>query len=90
MNARSRKIVKAQEDRVYLNMADAFIKISILVADDIWGVTPEDTAKFVRGFEECVAGYGEEGIAKIDDELAERGIEVNITDHRKGKGGTKI
>lgn len=77
MNANNRKFRSAKDERIYLNMADEFIKIAILTADDIWGVTPEDTGKFIKAFEEVVNGYGEVGVAEIDKELAERGIEVN-------------
>lgn len=78
MNATNRKFQSAKEYRVYSNMADELIKIAILTADDIWGVTPEATERFIKAFEEVVNGYGEIGVAEIDKELAERGIEVNV------------
>jgi hypothetical protein len=76
MNATSKKVNENRDNLRYLKMAEAFIKTAILTADDIWGVTEEDTKKFIHAYEEVVNGYGEEGLARLDEELAERGIEV--------------
>ncbi len=79
MNALGKKIAERRQQDVYLNMAETFIKAAILTADDIWGVTEDETAKFIKGFQEIVNGYGEVGVSEIDRELKERGITVAIT-----------
>lgn len=68
-----------RENQLALAAADMCIKAAILVIDDMWGANEEITDRFIHGYAEVINGYGEEGgIAALNQELIERGINVDL------------
>jgi hypothetical protein len=80
MNAISKKVTRSREQRIVTSAAETMLKAAILAADDIWGVDEETTRKFINVYADIINGYGEEenGVALMDAELIERGIDVFI------------
>lgn len=80
MNALNRKVTRSREQRIVTSAAETMLKAAILAADDIWGVDEETTRKFINVYADIINGYGEEenGVALMDAELIERGIDVFI------------
>lgn len=80
MNAMSKKVTRSREQRIVTSAAETMLKAAILAADDIWGVDEETTRKFINVYADIINGYGEEenGVALMDAELIERGIDVFI------------
>lgn len=85
MNALNKKVSRSREQRIVTSAAETMLKAAILAADDIWGVDEETTAKFIQVYADIINGYGEEenGVALMDAELIERGIDVFI---KKARG----
>lgn len=80
MNALNKKVNRSREQRIVTSAAETMLKAAILAADDIWGVDEETTRKFINVYADIINGYGEEenGVALMDAELEERGIDVFI------------
>jgi hypothetical protein len=80
MKAMSKKVTRSREQRIVTSAAETMLKAAILAADDIWGVDEETTRKFINVYADIINGYGEEenGVALMDAELIERGIDVFI------------
>lgn len=79
MNVMSRKTVRERNRTLGGNLAEIFLKLSILTADDVWGgIDGKEIERFIDAYGEYVEGYGELGVAKIDEELAFRGIKVEL------------
>ena len=80
MNATSKKVIRSREQRIVTSAAETMLKAAILAADDIWGVDEETTRKFINVYADIINGYGEEkgGVALMDAELEDRGIDVFI------------
>ena len=80
MKAMSKKVTRNREQRIVTSAAETMLKAAILAADDIWGVDEETTRKFINVYADIINGYGEEenGVALMDAELIERGIDVFI------------
>lgn len=80
MNALNKKVSRSREQRIVTSAAETMLKAAILAADDIWGVDEETTRKFINVYADIINGYGEEenGVALMDAELQERGIDVFI------------
>lgn len=85
MNALNKKVTRSREQRIVTSAAETMLKAAILAADDIWGVDEETTRRFINVYADIINGYGEEenGVALMDAELIERGIDVFI---KKAKG----
>lgn len=80
MKAMSKKVTRSREQRIVTSAAETMLKAAILAADDIWGVDEETTRRFINVYADIINGYGEEenGVALMDAELIERGIDVFI------------
>lgn len=80
MKVMSKKVTRSREQRIVTSAAETMLKAAILAADDIWGVDEETTRKFINVYADIINGYGEEenGVALMDAELIERGIDVFI------------
>lgn len=80
MNALNKKVSRSREQRIVTSAAETMLKAAILAADDIWGVDEETTRRFTNVYADIINGYGEEenGVALMDAELIERGIDVFI------------
>lgn len=78
MNALSKKAVRERNRSLGENLAEIFLKLSILTADDVWGIDGREIERFIDAYGEYVEGYGELGVDKIDEELAFRGIKVEL------------
>lgn len=80
MKAMSKKVERVRANEFRLKTAETMLKAAILAADDIWGVDEETTRKFINVYADIINGYGEEenGVALMDAELIERGIDVFI------------
>ena len=80
MNALNKKVNRSREQRIVTSAAETMLKAAILAADDIWGVDEYTTRKFINVYADIINGYGEEenGVALMDAELIERGIDVFI------------
>lgn len=78
MNALSKKTVRERNRSLGENLAEIFLKLSILTADDVWGIDGREIERFIDAYGEYVEGYGELGVDKIDEELAFRGIKVEL------------
>lgn len=80
MKALNKKVTRSREQRIVTSAAETMLKAAILAADDIWGVDEETTRKFINVYADIINGYGEEenGVALMDAELIERGIDVFI------------
>jgi hypothetical protein len=85
MKAMSKKVTRSREQRIVTSAAETMLKAAILAADDIWGVDEETTRKFINVYADIINGYGEEenGVALMDAELIERGIDVFIKKARE-------
>lgn len=80
MKALNKKVTRSREQRIVTSAAETMLKAAILAADDIWGVDEETTRKFINVYADIINGYGEveNGVALMDAELIERGIDVFI------------
>lgn len=80
MKAMSKKVQRTRKHDFMTKTAETMLKAAILAADDIWGVDEETTRKFINVYADIINGYGEEenGVALMDAELIERGIDVFI------------
>ena len=68
-----------ERDQKYVSAAaEIMLKAAILAADDIWGVDKETTDTFVKVYNDIIIGYAEEGVALLNQELKDRGIDVFI------------
>lgn len=78
MKAMGKKVERIRKHDFMMKTAETMLKAAILAADDIWGVDEETTAKFIQVYADIINGYGEEenGVALMDAELIERGIDV--------------
>ena len=85
MNALNKKVNRSREQRIVTSAAETMLKAAILAADDIWGVDEETTRRFINVYADIINGYGEEenGVALMDAELIERGIDVFIKKARR-------
>lgn len=79
------KVERDQKHECMMKIAGTMLKAAILAADDIWGVDEETTRKFINVYADIINGYGEEenGVALMDAELEERGIDVFIKKARE-------
>lgn len=69
---------KKRDEKYVSAAAEIMLKAAILAADDIWGVDKETTDTFVKVYNDIIIGYAEEGVALLNQELKERGIDVFI------------
>ena len=85
MKALNKKVNRSREQRIVTSAAETMLKAAILAADDIWGVDEETTRRFINVYADIINGYGEEenGVALMDAELIERGIDVFIKKARE-------
>lgn len=79
MNACTKKTERNRDRAIAYQAVQTCISVAILAADDLFGLNEETTRKFVNAYAEVLNGYAEEGIEALNNELAERGIIVDLS-----------
>lgn len=81
MKANSRPTIKAKQRTFAQNLALLFVKLGVLVVDDVFEPTEEQLERFVIAYGEYIDGYGEMGekaAKEIDEELKLRDIFIKF------------
>lgn len=78
MNVLSRKTLRERDRTLGGNLAEIFLKLSILTADDVWGgIDGKEIERFIDAYGEYVEGYGELGVAKLTKNLLSEELRLN-------------